>query len=146
MMYQTGTYKLAFIKEPQMQVLELPYVNNKLSMIILLPVGTASLEQVKNANVQRTHVCLNRPAIYVYPVTLVCSVPNSATLWVRWDCPRGCEREGDPGPCLQDSVFWGNNLFLYPRGHKEAKVPSCTSTTPTGYLTLGKHHSVVMKL
>ncbi|KAK2491896.1 hypothetical protein MC885_006161 [Smutsia gigantea] len=30
MMYQTGTFKLAFIKEPQMQVLELPYVNNKL--------------------------------------------------------------------------------------------------------------------
>lgn len=58
-MYQTGTYKLALIKEPQMQVLELPYVNNKLSMIILLPVGTASLEQVKleNANVQRKHVC-----------------------------------------------------------------------------------------
>ncbi|XP_045881901.1 serpin B11 isoform X2 [Meles meles] len=47
MMYQTGTYKLAFIKEPQMQVLELPYVNNKLSMIILLPVGTASLEQIE---------------------------------------------------------------------------------------------------
>uniref|UniRef100_M3YYS1 Serpin B7 n=1 Tax=Mustela putorius furo TaxID=9669 RepID=M3YYS1_MUSPF len=47
MMYQTGTYKLAFIKDPQMQVLELPYVNNKLSMIILLPVGTASLEQIE---------------------------------------------------------------------------------------------------
>lgn len=47
MMYQTGTFKLAFIKEPQIQVLELPYVNNKLSMIILLPVGTANLEQVK---------------------------------------------------------------------------------------------------
>lgn len=46
-MYQTGTFKLAFIKEPQMQVLELPYVNKKLSMIILLPVGTATLEQVK---------------------------------------------------------------------------------------------------
>lgn len=47
MMCQTGTFKLASIKEPQMQVLELPYVNNKLSMIILLPIGTVSLEQVK---------------------------------------------------------------------------------------------------
>ncbi|XP_004398123.1 PREDICTED: serpin B11 isoform X1 [Odobenus rosmarus divergens] len=56
MMYQTGTYKLAFIKEPQMQVLELPYVNNKLSMIILLPVGTASLEQVeKQLNTKTFH-------------------------------------------------------------------------------------------
>ncbi|XP_019584924.2 serpin B11 [Rhinolophus sinicus] len=53
MMYQTGTFKLAFIKEPQMQVLELPYVNKKLSMIILLPVGTATLEQVeKQLNVK----------------------------------------------------------------------------------------------
>nr|XP_017498044.2 serpin B11 [Manis javanica] len=47
MMCQTGTFKLASIKEPQMQVLELPYVNNKLSMIILLPIGTVSLEQIE---------------------------------------------------------------------------------------------------
>ncbi|ELW71271.1 serpin B11 [Tupaia chinensis] len=56
MMHQTGTFKLAFIKEPQMQVLELPYVNNKLSMIILLPVGTANLEQIeKQLNVRTFH-------------------------------------------------------------------------------------------
>ncbi|GAB1285329.1 Serpin B11 [Apodemus speciosus] len=47
MMYQTGTFKLAFIKEPQMQVLELPYANNKLRMVILLPVGTASVSQIE---------------------------------------------------------------------------------------------------
>ncbi|XP_006837603.1 PREDICTED: serpin B11 [Chrysochloris asiatica] len=47
MMYQTGLFKLAFIKKPQIQVLELPYVNNRLSMIILLPVGTANLEQLE---------------------------------------------------------------------------------------------------
>uniref|UniRef100_A0A5F9CRV4 Serpin family B member 11 n=1 Tax=Oryctolagus cuniculus TaxID=9986 RepID=A0A5F9CRV4_RABIT len=46
MMYQMGTFKLAVIKRPQMQVLELPYVNNKLSMIILLPTGTTKLEQI----------------------------------------------------------------------------------------------------
>ncbi|KAM9676644.1 serpin B11 isoform 1-T1 [Dama dama] len=47
MMYQTGKFKLALIEEPQMQVLELPYVNNTLSMIILLPVGTADVDQVE---------------------------------------------------------------------------------------------------
>ncbi|XP_021054770.1 serpin B11 isoform X2 [Mus pahari] len=53
MMCQTGTFKLAFIKEPQMQILELPYANNKLRMIILLPVGTASMSQIeKHLNVK----------------------------------------------------------------------------------------------
>ncbi|XP_004703086.1 serpin B11 isoform X1 [Echinops telfairi] len=47
MMYQSGIFKLAFIKEAQLQVLELPYVNNILSMLILLPVGTAKLEQIE---------------------------------------------------------------------------------------------------
>ena len=46
-MCQTGKFKLATIKEPQMQVLELPYVNHELSMIILLPVGTNDLDQVR---------------------------------------------------------------------------------------------------
>ncbi|XP_069323993.1 serpin B11 isoform X2 [Eulemur rufifrons] len=56
MMYQTGTFKLAFIKEPKMQVLELPYVNSKLNMIILLPEGTTNLEQVeKQLNVRTFH-------------------------------------------------------------------------------------------
>ncbi|XP_013209769.1 serpin B11 isoform X2 [Microtus ochrogaster] len=53
MMYQTGTFKLAFIKEPQMQVLELPYANNNLRMIILLPVGMANVNQIeKHLNVK----------------------------------------------------------------------------------------------
>ncbi|KAK7799972.1 hypothetical protein U0070_022907 [Myodes glareolus] len=53
MMYQTGTFKLAFIKEPQMQVLELPYANNNLRMIILLPVGSANVNQIeKHLNVK----------------------------------------------------------------------------------------------
>ena len=47
MMYQTGKFKMALIEEPQMQVLELPYVNNTLDMIILLPVGTADVDQVR---------------------------------------------------------------------------------------------------
>ncbi|KAM4841437.1 serpin B11 isoform 1-T1 [Thomomys bottae] len=47
MMYQTGTFKMASIKKPQMQVLELPYTNNRLSMVILLPVGTENLDQIE---------------------------------------------------------------------------------------------------
>ncbi|KAF6089313.1 serpin family B member 11 [Phyllostomus discolor] len=53
MMYQAGTFKLAFVREPQMQVLELPYADDALSMIILLPAGMAALEQVeKQLNVR----------------------------------------------------------------------------------------------
>ncbi|XP_008158868.3 serpin B11 [Eptesicus fuscus] len=56
MMYQAGRFKLAIIKEPQMQVLELPYVQDKLSMIILLPMGTVTLEQIeKRLNVKTFH-------------------------------------------------------------------------------------------
>ncbi|XP_040840693.1 serpin B11 isoform X2 [Ochotona curzoniae] len=53
MMYQTGMFKLAVIERPQMQVLELPYVNNRLSMLVLLPTGTTKLEQIaKQLNVR----------------------------------------------------------------------------------------------
>ena len=47
MMHQTGKFKLALIEEPQMQVLELPCVNSTLGVIILLPVGTADVDQVR---------------------------------------------------------------------------------------------------
>ncbi|XP_008838888.1 serpin B11 isoform X2 [Nannospalax galili] len=47
MMYQTGRFKLANIKKPQMQVLELPYSNNNLNMIILLPHGMANVKQIE---------------------------------------------------------------------------------------------------
>ncbi|KAM8780686.1 serpin B11 isoform 2-T2 [Rhynchonycteris naso] len=53
MMYQTGMLKLAVIKDPPMQVLELPYASSQLSMVILLPVGTATLDQIeKQLNVR----------------------------------------------------------------------------------------------
>ncbi|NXJ12993.1 SPB11 protein, partial [Odontophorus gujanensis] len=41
MMYQKGTFKLGYIEELGTQVLELPYAQKLLSMIILLPGGTA---------------------------------------------------------------------------------------------------------
>ncbi|NXI92534.1 SPB8 protein, partial [Psophia crepitans] len=52
MMYQKGTFKLGLIEEMGAQVLELPYAQNSLSMIILLPGdmadgSTSGLEQIE---------------------------------------------------------------------------------------------------
>ncbi|XP_074063909.1 serpin B11 isoform X2 [Macrotis lagotis] len=47
MMQQTGTFNVAFIKEPQMHVLELPYASGDLSMIILLPKYINQIEQIE---------------------------------------------------------------------------------------------------
>lgn len=51
-MYQKGMFKLGFIEEMGAQVLELPYAQKTLSMIILLPGdmadgSTSGLEQVR---------------------------------------------------------------------------------------------------
>ncbi|NWX12622.1 SPB8 protein, partial [Aegotheles bennettii] len=53
MMYQKGMFKLGYIEEIGAQVLELPYAQNSLSMIILLPGDTADgstsgLEQIES--------------------------------------------------------------------------------------------------
>ncbi|NXY86791.1 SPB11 protein, partial [Alcedo cyanopectus] len=53
MMYQKGTFKLGYIVELDAQVLELPYAQKSLSMIILLPGDTAAgsasgLEQIES--------------------------------------------------------------------------------------------------
>ncbi|XP_029897776.1 serpin B12-like isoform X1 [Aquila chrysaetos chrysaetos] len=52
MMYQKGTFKLGYIEETGAQVLELPYAQKSLSMIILLPGdmadgSTSGLEQIE---------------------------------------------------------------------------------------------------
>nr|XP_056710840.1 leukocyte elastase inhibitor-like [Euleptes europaea] len=49
MMFQTGNFKLARIQDPQVQVLELPYEGEELSMIIMLPEDDASLEQLASS-------------------------------------------------------------------------------------------------
>ncbi|NXL95599.1 SPB11 protein, partial [Alectura lathami] len=53
MMYQKGTFKLGYIEELGAQVLELPYAQKSLSMIILLPGdmadgSTSGLEQIES--------------------------------------------------------------------------------------------------
>ncbi|NWU65583.1 SPB8 protein, partial [Pterocles burchelli] len=54
MMYQKGKFKLGYIEEMGAQVLELPYAQKSLSMMILLPGDTADgstsgLEQIESA-------------------------------------------------------------------------------------------------
>uniref|UniRef100_A0A8C6INX8 Uncharacterized protein n=1 Tax=Melopsittacus undulatus TaxID=13146 RepID=A0A8C6INX8_MELUD len=53
MMYQKRTFKLGYIEEMDAQILELPYAQKSLSMVILLPSGTADgsttgLEQIES--------------------------------------------------------------------------------------------------
>lgn len=48
MMYQEATFKLAYIEELQTQVLELPYVGDELSMLILLPDDHVELSSVES--------------------------------------------------------------------------------------------------
>lgn len=120
MMYQAGAFKLAFVREPQMQVLELPYVDNALSMIILLPVGTATLEQVmfRNASSRGSRhacapTCVPTPPPCVCPMTSVQPLTQPTGLQVHWHHPRACEGTGGPpGPYLQGNVFRENNLFF----------------------------------
>lgn len=50
MMFQEATFKLAYIKEVQAQVLELPYVGEELSMIDPEPGGKAESSQFHERN------------------------------------------------------------------------------------------------
>ncbi|XP_051871567.1 serpin B6-like [Pristis pectinata] len=47
MMYQKGTFKASFIEEVATDILELPYVQNELSMLILLPEEIGGLEELE---------------------------------------------------------------------------------------------------
>ncbi|XP_028909934.1 serpin B11 isoform X2 [Ornithorhynchus anatinus] len=47
MMHQSGRFKMASVEEPQLQVIELPYVQKNLSMIVLLPNSPDDLEKIE---------------------------------------------------------------------------------------------------
>ncbi|XP_059035102.1 serpin B9 isoform X1 [Mustela lutreola] len=49
MMFQEAMFKLAYIKEVQTQILELPYVGKELSMIVLLPDENVDLSSVEKS-------------------------------------------------------------------------------------------------
>lgn len=89
MMYQTGTFKLAFIKEPQMQVLELPYANNNLRMIILLPVGSANVNQVEaqQCHLHQAYVWVNACGCLCVHVCVYahCYTHTLCALWYLYD-------------------------------------------------------------
>ncbi|XP_038439950.1 serpin B9 isoform X1 [Canis lupus familiaris] len=62
MMYQEATFKLAYIEELQMQVLELPYVGDELSMLILLPDDHVELSSVESHLTWERFRAWTRPA------------------------------------------------------------------------------------
>lgn len=69
MMFQEATFKLAYIKEVQTQVLELPYEGEELSMVILLPDDNVDLSLVRTPGRPLRPSCWNSSTtlnIYVY--------------------------------------------------------------------------------
>lgn len=86
-MYQKGTFKLGYIEEMGAQVLELPYAQKSLSMIILLPGdvadGSASgLEQVRQyisctvAGSSLSELCLDKDLSFSKLLTILSSFPS----------------------------------------------------------------------
>lgn len=51
-MYLRDKFNLNYIESVQADVLELPYVNNDLSMFILLPTDISGLQKVKKLRTQ----------------------------------------------------------------------------------------------
>ncbi|XP_062426035.1 ovalbumin-like [Rhea pennata] len=48
MMYQNATFKVAVVASEKIKVLELPYANREMSMLVLLPEDASSLEQLES--------------------------------------------------------------------------------------------------
>ena len=84
MMHQTGKFKLALIEEPQMQVLELPCVNSTLGVIILLPVGTADVDQVRMCG-EDAGVCARTRCVFM-KTRCVCACTRCVFMKTRCVC------------------------------------------------------------
>lgn len=63
MMYLRDKFNLNYIESVQADVLELPYVNNDLSMFILLPSDISGLQKVKNP---RTQIMWKSESVIIY--------------------------------------------------------------------------------
>lgn len=63
MMYLRDKFNLNYIESVQADVLELPYVNNDLSMFILLPSDISGLQKVKNLT---TEIMWKSKSVIIY--------------------------------------------------------------------------------
>ncbi|XP_066042949.1 serpin B12 isoform X3 [Chamaea fasciata] len=80
MMYQKGKFKLGYIEEVRAQILELPYAQKSLSMIILLPGDVADgsvsgLEQIESA-ITYENLMLWASSEYMYETTVEVYLPR----------------------------------------------------------------------
>ncbi|KAM4908121.1 serpin B12-like [Sylvia borin] len=80
MMYQKGKFKLGYIEEVRAQILELPYVQKSLSMIILLPGDVADgsvsgLEQIEST-ITYENLMLWASSEYMYETTVEVYLPR----------------------------------------------------------------------
>ena len=73
MMLQTSSFKMAFVEDPSMEMVELPYYGRDLSMILLLPVAVDALAELENA--------LSSETLAMWLAELDRATPHRA--WVR---------------------------------------------------------------
>lgn len=63
MMYLSDKFNCTYVESVQTDVLELPYVNNDLSMFILLPSDITGLQKVKQL---RTQIIWKNKSVIIY--------------------------------------------------------------------------------
>lgn len=63
MMYLSDKFNWTYVESVQTDVLELPYVNNDLSMFILLPSDITGLQKVKQL---RTQIIWKNKSVIIY--------------------------------------------------------------------------------
>lgn len=63
MMYLSDKFNWTYVESVQTDVLELPYVNNDLSMFILLPSDITGLQKVKQL---RTQIIWKNKSVVIY--------------------------------------------------------------------------------
>ena len=62
MMNQNGLFRIGFVDELKVQILELPYTKGKLDMVVLLPGG--SVDNLKALEEVRLHLHISAAAVH----------------------------------------------------------------------------------
>ncbi|MCI5133285.1 MAG: serpin family protein [Candidatus Electrothrix sp. EH2] len=117
MMYQKGTFDYAKIKGAEL--LKLPYVGNKLSMVIILPEKVEGLSEIENRftekNLEAWLSRLSRQTVKVY-------LPKFKITWGTFDLKQPLQASGMRKAFSADADFSGieetKNLFIGPVLHK----------------------------